>query len=200
MTKKVSFKLPAEYVADAVSGVLVGEFNNWNPEEGIYLQKQEDGSMVAELTLSAGKTYEYRYLLSDGRWVNDNNNKKFSDVYGYSIENCIVEVPETIKTATVAKPKKTVKKEKAPVKIEANDLTKIEGINKKVEALLVKENISNYKDLAKATVKKLQLILDAAGSKFSLFNPNTWPKQAKMAATEKWEELAKWQDELKAGK
>ena len=69
-----------------------------------------------------------------------------------------------------------------------------------VEALLVKENIRNYKELAKATVKKLQLILDAAGTKFSLFNPNTWPKQAKMAATEKWEELAKWQDELKAGK
>ena len=199
MTKKVSFILPAEYVADAVSGVLVGEFNNWNPEEGIYLQRQEDGSMVAELTLSAGKTYEYRYLLSDGRWVNDNSNKKFSDVYGYAIENCIVDVPETIKTAKVAKPK-TVKKEKAPIKIEANDLTKIEGINKKVEALLVKENIRNYKELAKATVKKLQLILDAAGTKFSLFNPNTWPKQAKMAATEKWEELAKWQDELKAGK
>ncbi len=199
MTKKVSFKLPAEYVADAVSGVLVGEFNNWNPEEGIYLEKQEDGSMVAELALTAGKTYEYRYLLNDGRWVNDNSNKKFSDVYGYSIENCIVDVPETIKTATAAKPK-AIKKEKVAVKVVADDLTKIEGINKKVEALLVKENISNYKDLAKTTIKKLQLILDAAGSKFTEFNPATWPKQAKLAATEKWEELNKWQEELKAGK
>ena len=198
MTKKVLFNLPAEYVADAVSGVLVGEFNNWNPEEGIYLQRLEDGSMVAELTLSAGKTYEYRYLLSDGRWVNDDSNKKFSDVYGYAIENCIVDVPETIKTAAAAKPK-TVKKEKAPAKV-VDDLTKIEGINKKIEALLVKENISNYKELAKTTIKKLQLILDASGSKFSLFNPATWPKQAKLAATEKWEELSKWQEELKAGK
>jgi len=30
-------------------------------------------------------------------------------------------------------------------------------------------------------------------------NPGSWPKQAKMAADDKWDELAKWQDEHKGG-
>ena len=177
MTKKVSFKLPAECVADAASGVLVGEFNDWNPEEGIYLKKQDDGSMVAELALTAGKTYEYRYLLSDGRWVNDNNATKSSDVYGNAVENCIIDVTETIKKAVETKPKVVKDLKDQPIVV-SDDLTKIEGVNKKVESLLVKENIKTYKDLAKATIKKLQLILDGAGSKFSIINPATWPKQA----------------------
>lgn len=194
MTKKVSFTLPAEYVADAASGILVGEFNNWNPEEGIYLQKQEDGSMIAELALTPGKTYEYRYLLSDGRWVNDNNTKTISN--NYSVENCVINVPEVAETLVAAKPK-AAKRTKETVAIIADDLTKIEGINKKVEALLTKENIKTFKDIGKCTIKKLQLILDGAGSKFSIYNPATWPKQAKLAAAGKWEELSKWQEELK---
>lgn len=197
MAKKVSFTLPAEFVADATSGVLVGEFNNWNPEEGIYLQKQDDGSMVAELALTPGKTYEYRYLLSDGRWVNDNSAKKFSDVYGNPVENCIVSVPETIKKATVAKPK-AVKKAKEVVA--KDELTKIEGINKKIASLLNKESILSFKDLSKCSIKKLQLILDGAGSSFNVYNPASWPKQAKLAAAGKWEELSQWQEELKSVK
>jgi 1,4-alpha-glucan branching enzyme len=81
MTTKVTFKLPSEFVANASDGVLVGEFNNWNPAEGVQLQKKEDGSMFAEVALVAGKSYQYRYLLNDGRWVNDNNNTTWSDVY-----------------------------------------------------------------------------------------------------------------------
>ena len=101
MTTKVAFKLPASHVAGAEEGILLGEFNDWNTAEGIYLQKQEDGSMIAELSLTAGQSYQYRYLLSDGRWVNDENAKTFSDVFGHSIENCIIDVPTPVKKAKV---------------------------------------------------------------------------------------------------
>jgi len=196
MTKKVLFSLPSELVANASDGILLGEFNNWNMEEGIHLQKQEDGSMKAELVLTAGKTYEYRYLLNDGRWVNDHNSKTFSQVFGNTVENCILTVPAPVKKAA-AKPK-AVKKEK-PV-IQPDDLTKIEGIGKKVASLLNKENINTYKELAKCSIKKLQLILDTAGSKFNVHDPATWPKQAKLAASANWDELNKLQEELKGGK
>jgi predicted flap endonuclease-1-like 5' DNA nuclease len=198
MTKKVSFTLPAEFVGGASAGILIGEFNNWNPQEGINLQKQEDGSMAAELVLTTGKAYQYRYLLSDGRWVNDNNTKKFSDVYGYAVENCLVEVPE-IAEKTITRKSKTVKKTKDVVVL-SDELAKIEGINKKISMLLAHENIRTFRDLGKCTIKKLQLILDGAGSKFSDHNPATWPKQAKLAAAGKWEELARWQEELKTVK
>ncbi len=195
--KKVKFTLPSEYVAGAAEGILLGEFNNWNPEEAIHLQKEADGSMVAELSLASGKTYEYRYLLSDGRWVNDNNTTAFSHVYGNQVENCVLTVPAPVKKAVAAKPA-TAKKIKSVT--QPDDLLKIEGVGKKIAALLAKENISTYKELAKASIKKLQLILDGAGSKFSMHDPSTWPKQAKLAATGKWDELEALQAELKGGK
>ena len=197
MTKKVLFSLAPEIVDNASDGILLGEFNDWKIEEGISLQKQEDGSMKAELFLTAGKTYQYRYLLSDGRWVNDHSEKTSSEVFGHSVENCVLTVPTAVKKAAASKPK-TVKKEK--VVIVADDLTKIEGIGKKIAGLLNKENIVTYKDLSKTTIKKLQLILDEAGSKFNVHDPATWPKQAKLAAAGDWDTLTKLQDELKGGK
>ena len=128
MTTKVTFKLPSEFVANASDGVLVGEFNNWNPAEGVQLQKKEDGSMFAEVALVAGKSYQYRYLLNDGRWVNDNSNTTLSDVYGQPVENCVVEVPVVEKKAAAPKapaakkevaPKEVAPKEVAPKKVAA---------------------------------------------------------------------------------
>ncbi|HNU89187.1 MAG TPA: glycoside hydrolase family 13 [Ferruginibacter sp.] len=197
---KVRFTLPASNMADASECILVGEFNNWNPGEGIVLQREEDGSMKAELELAGGREYQYRYLLSNGRWVNDDGEKVVTEVYGYSVENCIIRVPETIqKTRTVkaAKPKAAAKAKTEMVK---DDLTKVEGVGKKIEVLLNKSGISSYKQLSKATVKKLKQILEEAGSKFSLHDPGTWPKQAKLAADGKWEELSVLQKELKGGK
>lgn len=72
-TRKITFSLPAEIVADATSGLLLGEFNNWNKEQGFSLKKSKDGSMKTSVELEAGKSYEYRYLLDEGRWVNDLN-------------------------------------------------------------------------------------------------------------------------------
>lgn len=210
MTTKVTFELPAENVNNASEGFLLGDFNNWNHDEAIQLQKKEDGSMYAEVALAGGQSYQYRYLLNDGRWVNDNTNTTWTEVYGDYVENCIVEVPVQVKKETVAKvaaePKAAVaKKAAAPKKAKAakqvaDDLLKIEGVGKKIAVLLKKEGILTYKDLAKATIKSLQATLTAAGNQFSMHNPASWPKQAKLAAAAKWDELAKLQQELNAGK
>ena len=213
MTQKVSFTLPAEYVANAASGILLGEFNHWNPGEAILLQKQSDGSMFTELVLTAGKTYEYRYLLSDGRWVNDNNEKKFSDVFGTAVENCLVNVPIVEKEIVtsgdtipdtgekiISGVSKLFKRQKTSLPVPADDLTKLDGIDKKINTLLVTHNVRSFKDLSRCSIKKLQLILDGAGGKFSSHNPASWPKQARLAVNGKWEELNKLQEELKARK
>jgi predicted flap endonuclease-1-like 5' DNA nuclease len=126
--------------------------------------------------------------------VNDNNAKAFPQVYGYTVQNCIISVPAEDIKSVPAKPKAP---KKAKETVVTDDLTKIEGIVKKVAALLAAENIKTYKDLSKCTIKKLQLLLDGAGSKFSIYNPATWPKQAKLAAAGNWEELGKMQEEMK---
>ena len=44
MGKKVTFTLTADVVAGATSGLLLGEFNNWDYNNGVTLKKQKDGS------------------------------------------------------------------------------------------------------------------------------------------------------------
>ena len=200
MTKKITFTLPAEAVAEATEGLLLGDFNAWNIEEGIALKKQKDGSLKAVVALEPGKTYQYRFLLNDGRWVNDYNAQDYTPVSGFHVENCLITVPEVLDIA----PKLTVKKAKIVKVVEEeiviDDLSKIEGIGKQVAALLVKNSISTFAQLSKMTGKKLKDILDAPGSKFNTQKPDTWPKQAKLAAAAKWEELQTLQATLKGGK
>ena len=201
MTKKVLFILPSEYVAGATHGILVGDFNNWNTAEGIYLEKYEDGSFGAELFLTEGKTYEYRYLLSDGRWVNDNNAKKSVLAYGQTIENCVIDV--TTSDAAIS-PKKTTKKtaikvaRKEPIKkaitASEDNLTLVLGITKNIQNVLKADGIVTFKELGKCTMKKLLLIIESAGLTDKANYYTTWTKQAKLAAAEKleeWEALKK---------
>lgn len=207
MKTKITFTLPAGNIIGAEGCVLLGEFNNWNPEDGIHLQKQADGSMTAEVELVTGKDYQYRYLLNNGCWVNDDGEKVIADMMGYPVENCIVRIAEIIvaendQQITTAKPKVVKAKKVTAAKpvIEKEDLTKVEGIGKKIEALLYKNKIYNYRQLSKTTIKTLKEILEAGGAKFSMHNPGTWPKQAKLAADGKWEELDLLQQQLKGGK
>ena len=134
--------------------------------------------------------------------MNDNSEKVIAEFYGQFVENCIIRIPEIAelpeaKKVKAAKPKSVAKAKKEILK---DDLTRIEGIGKKIEALLRKSDIITYKQLSKTSIKKLKEILDAAGNKFSIHDPATWPKQAKLAATGNWDELADLQKELKGGK
>lgn len=232
--KKITFTLPAEALGDATAALLLGDFNNWNLDEAVTLKVQKDGTLKAVLPLEEGQTYEYRYYLNNGTWVNDVAADNFVHKPGLGIENSVITVPvseviieETIVTITEDKPAKKAKTEKV-VKAEAtkketvkkvaekketakpkaktveapakDKLTKIEGIGPKIAELLEAEGIVSFKDLSKATSKGLKAILEAAGAKFKVHNPTSWPKQAKLAAEAKWEKLAELQAELKAGK
>jgi predicted flap endonuclease-1-like 5' DNA nuclease len=202
-TKKVTFTLPAEIVADASHGLLLGEFNNWDKENGFTLKKGKDGSMKTVLELEAGRRYEYRYLLDSGRWVNDPAASEYAQVSGLDIYNCVVTVPvDEVLLKDMPAPTKTVaaKKKTTPKKSFKDDLTRIEGIGKKIEELLNGEGILTYGDLAKATQKKLKSVLSEAGPKFSMHDPASWPKQSKMAAAGSWDELKSLQEKLKGGK
>lgn len=186
MTVKVNFVLAANIVAGATDGVLLGEFNNWNTGTATKLKKEKDGSLTATLELDAGATYQYRYLLSDGRWVNDDRAEQYSHADGYQIENCVVHVPHETLT----------KKEKSTIK-KKDDFTKIEGIGKKITELLVAANINTFNTLSNTTEQTLQSILDAAGNRFKSYNPSQWALQAKLAADNKWDELEALQKKLK---
>jgi len=198
MAKKITFTLSADVVGDATTALLLGEFNNWDANNGITLKKQKDGSLKATADLQPG-SYQYRYLLNDGRWVNDERAGDYVQANGFGAENCVITVSEEEKkTDKPKKEKKAAKAEKAEAT--PDDLTKIEGIGKKIADLLAAEKIESFKDLSKTSAKKLKNILEVAGSKFNVHDPSSWPEQAKLAAAGKWAELKELQNDLIAGK
>jgi large subunit ribosomal protein L21 len=104
------------------------------------------------------------------------------------------------KEVTKAAPKKAAPKKTAPKKsAKADDLRKVEGIGPKIAGIFTEAGIDTFAKLAKTDVEKLKEILTAAGPRYASKNPNSWPKQAKMAAEGKWDELKEWQDNVKGG-
>ncbi len=99
----------------------------------------------------------------------------------------------------VAAPKNIKETPKVEAKAEADDLTKVEGIGPKITEIFQSNNINTYADLASKSVEELSEILATAGSPYASKNPGSWPKQAKMAADGKWDELKEWQDNTKGG-
>ena len=116
--------------------------------------------------------------------------------------------PIVIKAAPAKKkaaPKPAAKKpatRKAPAKKpgQKDNLKRIEGVGPKIEGLMNAAGITTFNQVARSSVARLQGILDKAGPHYKFADPATWPQQAKFANAGKWDELKKWQAELKGGK
>jgi len=81
-----------------------------------------------------------------------------------------------------------------------DDLKAIEGIGPATERLLHENGIKTWRELANSEASAIKAILTAAGSRFALGDPTTWPKQAEMAADGKFDELREYQDFLDGGR
>ena len=81
-----------------------------------------------------------------------------------------------------------------------DDLKIVEGIGPKIEELLHEAGIFTFDELAATEPSRIRKILNAAGPRFKMHDPETWPAQAAMAAAGKWDELMDWQEKLKSGK
>lgn len=104
------------------------------------------------------------------------------------------------KVAPVAEKKAEAKPKKAAAKkVEADDLTKVEGIGPKAAEALVAAGVATFADLAKSKADSIKTILTDASPRLAHLEPASWPKQAQMAADGKWDELKEWQDNTKGG-
>ena len=81
-----------------------------------------------------------------------------------------------------------------------NDLKAIEGVGPKIEELLHNAGIKTWLELSQTSTAKIQEILDSAGPNYQLADPETWPKQAELAAEGKWSDLKEYQDFLQGGR
>ncbi|MBU2928173.1 50S ribosomal protein L21 [Winogradskyella psychrotolerans] len=113
----------------------------------------------------------------------------------------------TASGAKKAAPKKTEKKVEAKAAApkakkatgKADDLKKIEGAGPKAAEALVNAGFETFEKVANAKPEELSTILSEASSRLSHIVTDTWPKQAKLAADGKWDELKELQDRLDGG-
>ena len=97
---------------------------------------------------------------------------------------------ETKAPAKKAAPKKAAK---------ADDLKKIEGVGPKAAEAMVAAGLDTFAKVAKAKPEAIATILSEASSNLAHLVTDTWPKQAKLAADGKWDELKELQDKLDGG-
>lgn len=68
---QVTFRLPKKISQNFKEICIVGDFNNWDPNQHRLSHKNSDGSFSIELTLAAGKEYKFRYLCDGQTWLNE---------------------------------------------------------------------------------------------------------------------------------
>ncbi len=202
---KVTFSLPKEAAATANEVVILGEFNNWDPSNGVPM-KVSKKEYKAVLELESGRNYEFRYLIDQNTWEND----WAADDYvptPFGVDNSVVFVPAIEKALTTKSTAKKAPAKKAPApkaapkaKATKDDLKKIEGVGPKIASLLNAAGIVTFADLGKAKKTELKAILEAAGSRYKMHDPSTWAKQAKLAAKGDWDKLNQLQAELNGGR
>ena len=81
-----------------------------------------------------------------------------------------------------------------------DNLKIVEGIGPKIEELLNQGGILTFSQLADASPERLRQILVAAGPRFQIQDPGTWPRQAQLAAGGQLDELKILQNQLTAGR
>ncbi len=116
--------------------------------------------------------------------------RKKSSTEATSKSEAATEVSDT--KEPVVKTKSSTKKE--------DDLTKIEGIGPKAAEALHEGGIKTFSKLSKSTPEEIKEILEKSGGHFNALDPGTWPQQAELAASDKWDELKTLQDKLVGGR
>jgi len=189
----VTFTLPKEAARDAREIRVVGDFNDWAWESGATMQEQQ-GQYQADVELPVGKTFQFRYCMDARQWENDWAADAYVPSPFIGVDNSVVQLNEVL-------PPRKINGNDTQVKVaKGAPLRKIEGIGPKLEGILHEAGILHFEDLADRSPLQLREILLAAGKRYKIFDPSTWPEQAQLAADGKWDELKALQKELKGGR
>lgn len=182
-----------EGVGPKIEGLLKdGGIGNWGAFGGASVDRLQEilDAAGSRYKLANPKTWPQQAKLADeGKWDELIEYQKFLDAG--------VETKGDFDTPA--------KVEKMIVKIlgfslNEKDLKVVEGIGPKIEGLLKEAGVNNWTDLANASMDTLKGVLEAAGSRYRLADPTTWPKQAGMAAAGDWAGLKAYQDALDGGR
>ncbi len=104
--------------------------------------------------------------------------KRTNDKLNQELEDCRKRSAADVIPAPMAAAAPVVSTEKPS---STDDLTKIEGIGKKIQEHLNNGGVWSFDQLSGTAIPRLQEILDAAGPAYTMHDPGTWPEQGAMA-------------------
>jgi predicted flap endonuclease-1-like 5' DNA nuclease len=179
------YKVPALRDENAALNLKVNEQNNAITELRMHLSKTE-----AELETRAGDLRKSKDALVMCESERNALREQVSDG-GKSSKSVKAppKAPEEVRTVMFA-----------GAKVKWDDLEIVEGIGPKIAKLLHDAGITSWDQLSMTSPYRLREILDAGGPQYNIHDPETWPKQADLAAKEHWDALKTLQDELIGGK
>jgi len=88
---KVMFRVPANIGDKHKKACVLGSFNDWNQNSHRMKKLVKDGSFSIIVDLAINNEYEFKYLLDDTVWLNDNSaDKEVNTHYGDSSNSIVV--------------------------------------------------------------------------------------------------------------
>ena len=89
---QVTFTVPKE-IGDNFSKLsLVGDFNEWDPNEHLFTETDSKGNFVLSVSLPAGNEYQFRYLGDGETWFNEPDADKHVNTYFGDSENSVIKL------------------------------------------------------------------------------------------------------------
>ncbi|MCB0518975.1 MAG: hypothetical protein H6577_22615 [Lewinellaceae bacterium] len=182
-------------------GLLLG-YILWYKWRKLYLELQAEHDRLKALHRDLEKDHaSLRYKSEELEKENAQLHKKVRSLEGdisglkFKLEKC----EENLSAAAVAGAGIAMGRAAGPPP-NPDDLKKVEGIGPKIEKLCNNKGIWTWRQLSQTSVEFLQKMLDEAGPNYRISKPDTWPKQAELAADGKWDELKEYQDFLLGGR
>jgi predicted flap endonuclease-1-like 5' DNA nuclease len=84
-------------------------------------------------------------------------------------------------------------------RIRKDDLTAVEGIGPKISDIIRADGVTTWRSLSLTSPGHIKELLDAAGPRFQMHDPGTWPTQAGLLADGRWEDFVALTAELDGG-
>jgi 1,4-alpha-glucan branching enzyme len=86
---KVTFKVLKKDIGPAESVKIIGEFNNWD-EQATPMKRLKNGDFSYMMNLEKDKSYQFRYLVDDERYINDKDADIFLPSPYPGVDNSVI--------------------------------------------------------------------------------------------------------------
>ncbi|MGB3618970.1 MAG: isoamylase early set domain-containing protein [Catalinimonas sp.] len=74
---QTTFELPKDALNGEKQVALVGDFNDWS-KDATPMKLKRNGTYGVTLDLESGQEYQFRYLIGDDKWLNDETADKLT--------------------------------------------------------------------------------------------------------------------------